>query len=648
MAPSRPVGFDSVDTAKTKTERVVNIIAVVVDALPPKKSGGSSSVSTFTLKDEDFASDAWYGLKIRYFSNDESFLPDPQLGDVVLLRTIRIRSYQGAIIGLSSQRDLIPWVIFRKGSNQKAGPWIIKHPQATDPNPSERAYALFLMGGGSAGPDRQSSGVPPPQPVTTTPAARTVVVQKATAPVRTKFSLIKDLAYGTFVDLIVQVVKTYPEDYQRFQLYVTDYTENKQLFNYSEDSHSRDGDEFNYTTRPKRDWLGPMGQMTLQVTLWEPHSHFARQNVKENDILLLQNVNVKIGRMSSVMEGSLHTDRHYPEKVQVIPIDDNDSDEQTRDLVKRKIEYWKRIKGGNGRFGDNGNKRKANPDTENLSRNAKKKLAQQRRKQEAKEKKNKRDDDQPQIATSIQVVKRDELNTHSTKTFSSITLEKANLSHLVRAQKPTIPFRSISNILTNPSHQNTAPSGIEYTLPFQNVRYRASIRVVDFFPPNLEDFAVQYDVERAMLSDDGSSGSGDSENEDDEPRRKKWEWRFCLLVEDGGPGTHYNRNEKRERMMVYVADRDAECLLRLDAVDLRANPDILTSLREKLFILWGDLEERKSANPAAFDINESSGKPSTRPFECCIKEFGVRSRKGESGDGFGWERRFRMYGTTIM
>ncbi|KAK2810288.1 hypothetical protein FQN50_003019 [Emmonsiellopsis sp. PD_5] len=631
MPPLRPVGFDSIETARTKTDRVVNIIAVVVDALPPKKSGGSSSVSTFTLKDDDFASDAWYGLKIRYFSNDESFLPDPQLGDAVLLRMIKIRSYQGAIMGLSSQMDLIPWVIFRKGSDQNAAPYIIKHPKATDPNPSERAYALFMIGG--AGPTRQSSSVPPqPAVTTTTTPARTAAVQKAKAPVRRKFSLIKDLAYNTFVDLIVQVVKTYPEDYQRFQLYVTDYTENKQLFNYSEDSHSRDGDEFNYTTRPKRDWPGPMGQMTLQVTLWEPHSHFARQNVKENDFILLQNVNVKIGRMSSVMEGSLHTDRHYPEKVQVIPIDDNDSDEQTRDLVKRKIEYWKRMKGGNGRFGDNGSKRKAGgADTENLSKNARKKQAQQRRKQEAKEKKNKRDDDQPEIATSIQVVKRDELNTH------------------IRAQKPTIPFRSISNILSNPSHKNTAPRGIEYTLPFQNVRYRASIRVVDFFPPNLEDFSVQYDVERAMLSDGGSSDSdNDSANEDDEPRRKKWEWRFCLLVEDGGPGTHYNRNEKRERMMVYVSDLDAECLLRLDAVDLRANPDALASLREKLFILWGDLEERKSANPAAFDINESSGKSSTRPFECCIKEFGVRSRKGKSGDGFGWERRFRMYGTTIM
>lgn len=100
---------------------------------------------------------------------------------------------------------------------------------------------------------------------------------------------------------------------------------------------------------------------------------------------------------------------------------------------------------------------------------------------------------------------------------------------------------------------------------------------------------------------------------------------------------------------------------------LRQNPAVLSDLREKLFILWGDLEERKRAiNTAACnnagsnddpnpDLNKQIIPASTKPFICCIKEFGVksslRSDEGSSANDecrFGWERRFCMFGTTIV
>lgn len=49
---------------------------------------------------------------------------------------------------------------------------------------------------------------------------------------------------------------------------------------------------------------------------------------------------------------------------------------------------------------------------------------------------------------------------------------------------------------------------------------------------------------------------------------------------------------------------------------------------------------------------------SNKVFECCLKEYGVPVRKADSGktarrgsdadDTRTWERRFRMFGTTIM
>ena len=71
--------------------------------------------------------------------------------------------------------------------------------------------------------------------------------------------------------------------------------------------------------------------------------------------------------------------------------------------------------------------------------------------------------------------------------------------------------------------------------------------------------------------------------------------------------------------------------LRRDAVNLKA-------LREKLFCLWGDLEEDKNKGALA------SGKPTkNKPFTCCIQEYGVRV-DGPEGD---WIRMHKMFLTTI-
>lgn len=89
--------------------------------------------------------------------------------------------------------------------------------------------------------------------------------------------------------------------------------------------------------------------------------------------------------------------------------------------------------------------------------------------------------------------------------------------------------------------------------------------------------------------------------------------------------------------------------------------------------MWGDLEERKTRNATTFkqvDGNSASPRkaeaPRMKPFQCCIKEYGVKKRiqriteedasesEDESGDGRGqnrsgwvWERRWRMFGCTI-
>lgn len=89
MPSSLPPRFIDVNTAKA-TQGHVHVIGVVVDLLPKSRSGGSSFVTTFTIKDVDIDGNPMAGLKIKYFNDDESLIPELKLHDVVLLRNIRV------------------------------------------------------------------------------------------------------------------------------------------------------------------------------------------------------------------------------------------------------------------------------------------------------------------------------------------------------------------------------------------------------------------------------------------------------------------------------------------------------------------------------------------------------------------------------
>lgn len=94
------------------------------------------------------------------------------------------------------------------------------------------------------------------------------------------------------------------------------------------------------------------------------------------------------------------------------------------------------------------------------------------------------------------------------------------------------------------------------------------MRVVDFYPPRLEDFAVPYNPEDDMLSESGTSSEDSDEDalmSSDYPHRRRiWEWRFCLLVENGKP---VPRGQPKKRMRLYVSGKDAEYLLKIDAAE---------------------------------------------------------------------------------
>ncbi len=126
----------------------------------------------------------------------------------------------------------------------------------------------------------------------------------------------------------------------------------------------------------------------------------------------------------------------------------------------------------------------------------------------------------------------------------------------------------MSSIISLDKHINTPPNGAPYTLPFQNINSRATVRVIDFFPPNLVDFAVLRPKasEYAILSDDDCSESENDQQSNDIDDRSvaedaQWEWRFGLVLEDALSA----RQQEKATIEVFVTGHDAEGLLKLEA-----------------------------------------------------------------------------------
>ncbi|KAK2805811.1 hypothetical protein FQN49_008819, partial [Arthroderma sp. PD_2] len=139
-----PPGFDAVSTAQSRSYGPVSVIAVVVDALRPVPTSGSSYMCTFTVKDCDFASETLRGLKVKYFHDQQEHLPAPEEGDVILLRNIKSSRVRGARMYVSSQVDDISWTLWRRQGRSSA-PLVRNKPGTLGPTAEEKDYALRLL-----------------------------------------------------------------------------------------------------------------------------------------------------------------------------------------------------------------------------------------------------------------------------------------------------------------------------------------------------------------------------------------------------------------------------------------------------------------------------------------------------------------------
>ncbi|GKU04698.1 hypothetical protein FLAG1_07970 [Fusarium langsethiae] len=493
------------------------------------------------------------------------------------------------------------------------------------------------------------------------------------ANVKDKFSLLKDVKEGQFCNIVAQIVRPPYDSGDRITLWVSDYTENSSFFNFSigvgDASLGRDGDPYGYTdkfttTTKTTDWSGPYGKRSMQVTCWEPHAGVIRnENIGFESWVDARNLQIKTGHNGNNLEGFLREDRGaYGPKLGLQRVDMTAGADyvnpHAKAALQRKREYERLRKDQLKDIREAskaGEKRKKGMET---SKEAKKENARARRKAKRKREAGRQDqgDDQAEEDTT----------------------QVADLNTRVKCENQDKAASRLCEITSIVQHETTVEGeSVKVPLPFVNLNYRANVRVVDFSPSNLADFAYpKKESEYDILSDDGedSVSDDDSDDDDEQPSQttlnafaqvQNWEWRFFLELEDAVD----NHKQKKQRLWVLVDNQAAQCLTGLDASNLRQDKELLSTLRDKMFTLWGNLEEKKTAAqeavrkgkpPADSDDeneqktagNESTTQLTNRSFPCCIQQYGIKVTERDlseanAGGGKRWQRMFRIFGTMI-
>jgi protection of telomeres protein 1 len=646
--PANFVNLSSLRAGKSHT--LYNVIGVCVDFLSPKKcrNGAGDWKIAFTLHDPSWTDGQ--GMEIAFFRKAIDELPQIQSqGDVVILRGVKVMDHQGLLEGISNYGTTWTILPIDKLDKINSVPDLKENAQwyrkgstghlTMNISESELKYAKWIAS------QADPSSWPPARPKPRVDTTEATIHTGASAPPlrKEKFKLIKDLEIPgertIFADLAGEVRKIYNRDWL-IELYITDYTINENLYNYKPNSTEggRDGDPYGHIPEGKSQWPGPWGQMTMTICCRDRQRDAVNATVKPGDIVFLRNVHLKMDKQGLKLEGNCRDDDRYPNKVLIEVLKTND--EKRKQVLQRKRDYEEKAKVDGLEFRrDPLQAQKKRPRAEPVqgSEQPKAKKSKNRSRKEKRAAAEQEPEQQPKAKAAA--ITRQER-------------QAAANEHIRILQHEGLSGMTVADILDPAILTRKTPGGNSFQLPFQNCKYKSKVRVVDFFPQDVADFAAprrtsQYDeLSDCERSDDDSDIDLTQAPSDQD---LEWRWRFFLLIEDARPQP--GRQGTPTQMELLVADGDGDYLFNMEACNLRAeeNESKLAVLKEKLFHLWGDLLEKKEE--ATGTQEAMAVKPSSRPFECLIKEYGIPVRNQEARTPVKgirrYDRLFRLFGTTI-
>ncbi|KFY00333.1 hypothetical protein O988_03371 [Pseudogymnoascus sp. VKM F-3808] len=585
-------------TLVAKQRPFVNVVGLIRDYQPPRLTGGTDWKMALTIVDKSIEESYEIDImKVNIFLARSDMPTISGVAQPVLLRNFRVQIHSGAISLITNYRSEIH--VFPEQIPK--GPTL---PQPTSKRGKvdieEIRHVVWLQTHmkRDAFPDSREFQER---------------VSQATT-LKVKSCELKDARAGMFCDLVGEVIHMFDVS-DRTTVYLTDYTVNKNFYNHvipgvNPILEGRDGDDFGYSnpmlmhkSKKTNEWKGPYGKMSVQLTAFDDHSERFKEHVKVGNWVKLLNVYFEFPKTGGCLEAKLRTDRRaHPGKIQVqvliVPENRGDMDFMWKNALRRKRDYQETVRQ---------QKRELEQEIEEVTG------------------KRKRDDSEPPVKMSGKLRRKEKRKAMAEKLqrkskiesgpekliVDTSTDDKIALNTAVKCHKQSGSAIPLPYILRNRrSVAASADNGDEIYAPFVNANYRANLRVTDFFPHKLEDFSVgRKPNEFDCLSDfDPTSDEEDDVNtvgkdisdfilRGNDPFQ--WSWRFALQVEDASP----SEGETKERIWVLIDNESGQFLLSEDAANLHATPDVLAAVREKLFVLWGDLEERKSAY-----LNSAEGK----------------------------------------
>ncbi|KAI1761443.1 hypothetical protein GGR53DRAFT_505755 [Hypoxylon sp. FL1150] len=655
--------------------KFVNVIGLVKDRRSPIQTGGSDWKSALTIYDKSIEhEDA--GLLINVF-RPQSAMPEPGARDVVVARSIKVQNYRNEVSLITNRvTSLHVYSALNIPKPPKTAKQALEYTEKKErgwtPGDEEHAYVAWLY----HSIDKDAV------PDATTFTSR--VDQSRN--IREKFQVLSNVQEGQFYDIIGRVVKDPFDQMDKATLWISDYTENDAFYKFSWDpeeaSKVKEGDPYGYTTMNNPEaskWPGPYGKRSIQVTCFGLHAEFVNKEVKAGTWVRLRNLQVKYGHNSNNLEGFLREDRYsYGSGVQVdiYSLDDpENADDRLKAALRRKRDYEKNAKKQLKSIISN--KRKADGQQEGKL-NSRGRRTEKRSKAESKDRKFK----EVEELESARVQRKE---------------EELGINKIIKCDHSDQVTYPVSFIVEPLPYETTVDKKeVTLTLPYAVAKYRANVRVVDFQPSKLEDFATwrktgEYDCLSQCSSDSDPDLDEDMGTLDRFTGTKIWEWNFALQLEEADP----KEKSGNDRIWVVVGNQQGQLLTDLTATDLRANPDDLNQLREQLFKLWGNLEELKQkeaqrqqaeaqrqkaiqkriaaqqppesspprqstydqaqAAKNTKDNNTNNGREaalSNKPFTCCIHQYGIEvpeenPRKANAGDGKRYKKVFGLYGTKI-
>ena len=274
--------------------------------------------------------------------------------DLILLRNIKVTMRNDKPVGMSTFET--SWVVFHEPAHPLAAPLIVGNTGTVKPRPDEQAYFEALRKWWR--PRRESFILDGSAPPSSKGSRTQVSLPPDSASRKRKFALIREMVIDSFYDLAGVVVKTFP-GLGNYTVYLTDYSKNPMLHSYEwgrggVGAGSGGGDDFDYTGRGRgggggnSEWPGPWGQYTLQVTLWDVHAVAANKLLSPGAYVTLRNVRAKRNG-DGKLEGALHGDKRYPDRVDVELIK-NPDDARVREIAIRKKEYTRRFESDKLRY----------------------------------------------------------------------------------------------------------------------------------------------------------------------------------------------------------------------------------------------------------------------------------------------------------